>query len=254
MSFKKFLAPVMSCFCAASSLVSCCNAYSYSDLYAVKVTKNVGSNFYDQNKKLRPGLSTIIYVPKSNFKLAEDNHYILCGKCGASVLFPEAYVVGHKSFFGLDFEGEYGELDDKVESNDRIRKANQELNNQLEHLVCKTCMENTINNAPKNEENCVENSNKYTQCPCCKAKSFQISSFSNLGEAKKPDHPTVKMLKFVVPFTFVSSTPVVVYLALASGDDENNSEKNKMGKKYELTIKYTDDEGKERVEEYELYD
>ena len=227
----------MSCFCAATSLDSSCRAYyGYSDLCAIKLTNNEGSNFYDKYKKLTPGFSCIYYV-SGTLDLPKNDDVVKCSCCGNSVRFSEGYVVGHSVSYSSRFYGTYGELDN-YESQKRINESSAEIEKQLKHLVCKDCMLQVISEAPKNKDDFEKDSNKYVKCPGCDSESFTILSLSNLGEPKEPENPAKpNWEELVIPYMIALLSPL---LCIALNDDKYCCKKNHKHKKHKIDQSYVD--------------
>ena len=185
--FKKFLAPVMSCCCVVSSLVSHCSAnYKYSDLYAVEITDYKGLNSTFDIEKLAKE-DKIVYVSKELENLLKQDDR-KCACCQNKMKLSEGFVISHDM-------GSLHRYDSWVEN--QLKKVLEEkiidentniVKGFLNHLICKNCAnEAFVKNRPIKEQNKPEE-NGLLRCPVCKwgddgELGVSLRSLKFLGEA-----------------------------------------------------------------------
>lgn len=186
MSFKKFLAPVVSCCCAISSLSSyCCATYKYSDLCAVEITDYEGLNATSDIEKLARE-DKIVYVSKElENLLKQDNKK--CAVCQQKMNLSEGFVVAHDEGTLHSYNNWIDKTLEKVLDDKTINANTTTVAGFINHLVCKKCVNRAIKTRPlaDRKKPC---ENGLLRCPACAYQApdglgISLRSLKFLGEA-----------------------------------------------------------------------
>ena len=186
MSFKKFLAPVVLCCCAVSSLSSYCSAtYKYSDLCAVEITEYNGLNGTSDIDKLA-NESGIVYVSKELENLLKKGDR-KCANCQKSIELSEGFVVAHDTGSLHWYNDDIDIILDKVLKDENINENSSIVNDFVSHLICKKCTNTAIWDRPLVEKD-KPHENGLLRCPVCRPEAIGelgigLRSIKFLGEA-----------------------------------------------------------------------
>ena len=177
MSFKKILAPVASCCCAASSLVSPCKAdgekkYKRDDLLCYHAERFGTDGTYDGSNMF------VVDKTKSGTHMPDK-----CKKCGKE-LHGTGYVVGHPySYVNIKVDV------DRFSIKEAIERTTNETETNFKCILCETCAHpDKVLAKPDAFLNLISKGNgeKFI-CPCCNQSNYDYKYIYKITQKEVPD-------------------------------------------------------------------